>query len=175
MIKRILSMTLAGCFMVALCYITYQRNFSQEAHDKFIYDMYQQIVTQTGQMQDVLPFNIVESQEINAYNDGKRIVMFRGLINSAKSWDEIALVLGHEVAHGMLGHLGKLSSQDPHEITVLEANADKMGAVYMMKAGFNVCVGREIYKRWKTELGNHQNTDHPDYSYRYDELNIRCE
>ena len=59
--------------------------------------------------------------------------------------------------------------------TVLEANADKLGAVYMIKAGFDICKGREIFKRWKIEGGNKLNSYHPSYSYRYDELNIGCE
>ena len=111
---------------------------------------------------------------MNAYNDGKKVVIYMGLVDSVDSWDEIALVLGHEVAHGMLGHLDKLNTTNADEESVLEANADKMGAFYMMKAGYDICKGRELYKTWKNNNGNYIGLDHPDYSYRYDELNIGC-
>ena len=81
-------------------------------------------------------------------------------------------MLGHETAHGMLGHLGKLSSNKKDEIIVLEANADKMGAFYMMKAGYNICKARIVWKRFADNYGNALNQDHPNSSYRYDELKM---
>lgn len=150
-------------------------NFSQNAEDEKIRQIYHQIIVNTGQSQDALPLVIDDSMIENAYNDGTKIVIYRGLINQAGSWDEIALVLSHEVAHGMLGHL-KLPLQDltDNEVSVLEANADKMGALYMIKSGYNICKGRELFRYWKEQNGNSLGQNHPDYSYRYDELNIRC-
>lgn len=148
-----------------------------------VHAMYDKIAAQTGQAQDVLPLYIVEDDTDNAFNDGTKIVMYTGLIKR-HSWDSIALVLGHEIAHGTLAHLNETPPfNDGHDedgsgfndhIAVLEANADKLGAVYMMKAGYNICKGREVYMEWRAEKGNHLGMTHPDYSYRYDELNINC-
>lgn len=139
-----------------------------------VFDVYRKIVAATGQTQDALPLKIDSGDDDNAYNNGAVIVIYRGLIDRAKSVDEIALVLGHEVAHGMLGHLGKLNTDDKDEVTVLEGNADKMGAVYMMKAGYDVCKGRMLYTRWLKEGGEALNQNHPPDAYRWAELNIGC-
>lgn len=148
----------------------------QEEINNHVQEIYKKIQTETGQAQDALPLVIIDSNMDNAYNDGTEVVIYTGLINHAQSWDEIALVLGHETAHGMLYHLRmhlELLTKD--QISVLEANADKMGAVYMMKAGYNVCKGREIFKYWKERDGNALEQNHPDFSYRYDELDINCD
>lgn len=164
-----------GFSMVCISHVIYLKNFTQEAQDAYIQDMYQHILAQTGQVQDALPLIIDDSDTVNAYNDGTKIVIYRGLIDQAHSWDEVALILSHEIAHGMLWHLrmdaSKLSEND---IAVLEGNADKMGAIYAIKAGWDVCKGREVFKYWREEYGNALGQTHPDYSYRFDELDINC-
>lgn len=145
--------------------------------------MYHKIATQTGQSQDWVPLVIVDSPMDNAGTDGTRVILYTGFIQKHK-WDEIAFVMGHELAHVNLGHLNKHSPVPENNSisnmglngysAVMEANADKMGAVYMMKAGYDICKGREIFTTWKNENGNSIGQTHPDYSYRYDELNINC-
>jgi len=150
--------------------------FTPEGLAYRVQQLYREIIIQTGQSQDALPLYVVDSPEDNAYNNGRKIVIYTGLINHASSWDEIALVLGHEVAHGNLWHLkmplDKLKDED---IQVLEANADKMGAIYMMKAGYNVCKGRMLFKYWEHENGDSLGGNHPNYAYRFDQLNINCD
>ena len=178
-VLNIALMVSGGLLVVSLGTIVYMKNFSQDAMDQKIRDMYAQLWVQTGQNQERIPLEIVDSAQINAYNDGSKIVLYRGLINSTKSMDEIALVLGHEIAHGNLWHLRMLNewsvAQSDTEVSVLEANADKMGAVYMMKAGYNVCKGREWFKTMATTQGDYQGGNHPGYAYRYSELNINCD
>lgn len=166
------NLVLGGLISIA-AYTAGKEYYEEHKYDR-VYSIYKEIIAATGQAQNRLPLYVVETDIENAYNDGHRIIIYTGLIDRTESWDEVALVLGHEVAHGNLGHLDELNTDDPNKITVLEANADKMGAVYMMKAGYNICVAREIYKRWKNEHGNALAQDHPDFSYRYDELNINC-
>jgi predicted Zn-dependent protease len=173
--RKMLIGALVGSVLLFGSIGVYYQYFTQEAQDRKIKEIYNKLIVNTGQSQDALKLVISEELIDNAYNDGKKIVIYRGLINNAESWDEVALVLGHEIAHGMLGHLSNWpETSTASEISVLEANADKMGAVYMMKAGYDVCKGRNIYKRWKEESGNALGQDHPENSYRYDELNINC-
>lgn len=147
----------------------------QDMQDKRYKEIYNRLIAQTGQTQDRLPFEIVDSSVVNAYTDGKKVVMHRGMLNYLKNEHEIALVLGHEIAHQMLRHVRyKQFRATQTEISVAEANADKLGAVYMMKAGYDVCVGREIWRRMEKQKGNYQGYDHPAYVYRYAELNINC-
>ena len=49
-----------------------------------------------------------ESNAINAYADGKQIVITRGIIRFAENDEELALVIGHELAHNALTHVSKL-------------------------------------------------------------------
>lgn len=174
-IYNITFLTLVSIDFLLLGSIIYMENFSDLAYQKKTIEIYKEIVKSTGQVQDAVPMYIVENDQENAYTDGTKVVVYTGLIKNASSWDEIALVLGHEVAHVNLGHLGGLNTNKANEISVLEANADKMGALYMMKAGYDICKGREIYKRWLSNNGNYLGQSHPNYSYRYDELNVNCE
>jgi predicted Zn-dependent protease len=149
------------------------------AHGKIsngrVYEIYRKIIASTGQAQDALPLMIIDLPIVNAYNDGREVVIYRGLLNYIHNEDELAYILGHEVSHSMLRHVYfKDFQRSTLEIAESEANADKMGAFYMMKAGFNICVAREIWMRMKNDGGNYQGADHPDYSYRYDEISIGC-
>lgn len=173
--KAILAILLDALIVVlaADIYLVY---FSEIARDKKVQEIYESLLAQTGQTQDALPLEIVDEPINNAYNDGSKVVIYTGLINNTHSWDEVALVLGHEIAHGMLWHLKMpLNDLTEGQVATLEGNADKMGAVYMMKAGYDVCKGRELFKYWKEKNGNALDQNHPDNSYRYDELNINCD
>jgi predicted Zn-dependent protease len=51
------------------------------------------------------PVVIVDKPQINAYADGKAIYVYRGMMDFVRSDEELALVLGHEMAHDFRGHL----------------------------------------------------------------------
>jgi len=177
-IDKVIMVSLASLIVVTVIN-TYLHLFSEEAMNRRVEELYADIWRQTGQSQERLPLYIVDSDEINAYNDGTKIIIYTGLIKSTNSWDELALVIGHEIAHGNLWHLRMLREDDmiksDVEVSVMEANADKMGAVYMMKAGYDVCKGREIFKAWLDDSGDYLGGTHPGYAYRYSQLNINCE
>ncbi len=174
---KILTLTLA---IVSLIYakLSFADSVSLDNDSKIsdaqVFEIYRQIVAASGQTQDALPLRIENNPEVNAYNDGHQVGIYRGLIASAKNKDEIALILGHEVAHGMLQHLGKLNTPDAYETSVMEGNADKYGAFLAMKAGYDVCVGREVFYRWMCENGNALGLSHPANGYRFLELNVNC-
>lgn len=157
--------------VVILGMYVYWEQYSSVARDKRVHKMYENILAKSGQAQDGLPLYIVEDEEENAYNNGKQVVIYTGLLDSSND-DEIALILGHEIAHGMLEHLGRLQSTGYADSSVHEANADKLGAVYALKAGYDVCKGREVFKRWENERGNAIGQTHPDFAYRYSELRM---
>jgi hypothetical protein len=52
------------------------------------------------------PVVIVDKPQVNAYADGKGIYVHRGMMDFVRSDEELALVLGHEMAHDFRGHLG---------------------------------------------------------------------
>jgi predicted Zn-dependent protease len=144
--------------------------------DARIQQIYKKIAAQTGNGDEVPPLLITDTREINAYTNGSIVVLYRGMINFTQNEDEIALVLGHELAHVMLRHTQikklTLTSKDAQ---LAEANSDKMGAFYAMKAGYDVCRARMMWKRLLTEEGDRIGSTHPPYSHRYNELNVLCE
>jgi len=48
------------------------------------------------------------ADNVNAYTDGPRIMVTRGMMNVARSDTELAYVIAREMAHAALGHPGKL-------------------------------------------------------------------
>lgn len=52
-------------------------------------------------------FSLVDGGEVNAYADGDEIFITRGILRFVESDDELALVVGHELAHNAMGHMNK--------------------------------------------------------------------
>lgn len=50
------------------------------------------------------PAFLVMQESLNAYADGKAIAIFRGLLRFASD-TELAIVIGHELAHNFMGHI----------------------------------------------------------------------
>lgn len=58
-------------------------------------------------------FNLIKSNDINAFcMPGGKIVVYEGLLPLAASDDELAVVLGHEVAHAVAKHSNERMSQE---------------------------------------------------------------
>lgn len=51
------------------------------------------------------PITLSPQQIINAFADGKQILIARGMVNFAKNDDELALVISHEMAHNIMKHI----------------------------------------------------------------------
>ena len=71
-------------------------------------------VQRAGEVRDVTveaqrvcnyPVVIVDKPQVNAYADGKGIYVHRGMMDFVHSDEELALVVGHEMAHDFRGHL----------------------------------------------------------------------
>ena len=63
--------------------------------------------------QDMCDYAIVyeDNDVINAYADGKRIILTRGIIEFTRTDAELALIIGHELAHNILQHIDKKVAQ----------------------------------------------------------------
>lgn len=104
-----------------------------------------------------LPFTctIIQSRSINAFSaPGGYMYVTYGLLAFAKNEDEVAGILGHEIAHASLKHVSRLyheimensrGGESDFDITLLlnnhleefEHEADSTGVLYAYKAGFN--------------------------------------
>jgi len=54
-----------------------------------------------------IPVELAEDSEINAYTDAKKIVINTAIMRVAQTDSELAVVVGHELAHVTMGHLEK--------------------------------------------------------------------
>ncbi len=52
----------------------------------------------------IYDFEVVNSRSINAWADGKKISITTAMMNFTKNDEDLAIVLGHEVAHNMMQH-----------------------------------------------------------------------
>lgn len=51
------------------------------------------------------PVHVLYADEVNAFADGNQVFVTTGLLRLGLSDDELAVVLGHEIAHNALGHI----------------------------------------------------------------------
>ena len=54
-----------------------------------------------------IPIDYVTNDQINAYSTGDKIVIFSAIVALAKTDDQLAVIIGHELAHANLGHMEK--------------------------------------------------------------------
>lgn len=164
-----------GIYILGISYIIQAEYFSTWAQHEHVKQMYYKIAKMTGQI-NLLPAVIIsDDADVNAAAFTDKIVINQGIIDFAKNDDELAMVIGHEISHVILGHVNVTDDMyTRNNIQKMEADADKYGAFLMMQAGYDICTGRELWKRWDQQQGDVLIQDHPDFAYRYDQLNVNC-
>lgn len=134
-------------------------------------EIYTQLLKYTGVTGYLNPkINIINSGLINAWTDGESVNITVGMLNFIKNNDELALVIGHEIGHVILGHL---VVDDGIDQRLKEANSDKYSIYLMLRAGYNVCNADELWKRLVLIEGNDILTSsHPSGKDREDSLDF---
>ena len=64
-------------------------------------------VTVTPAIGCAIPITLETNAELNAYTDYKKIVIYSGMLRIARTDDELAVLVGHELAHVNMGHYQK--------------------------------------------------------------------
>lgn len=88
------------------------------------------------------PIIFTQDKIVNAYADGKSIIMTQGMVDYARDDNEIAMVIAHELAHNDRGHL----------------DAKKKNTLLMGSIGFILDL-MTIYYSGGTAGGNAENTE----------------
>jgi predicted Zn-dependent protease len=112
------------------------------------------------------------ADNVNAYNDGSRVLLTRGMINFAQNDEAIAYVMAKELAHNILGHavqmrstatmssiIDNLASVRP-DLTMLvgsagvrpmpsdyDVAADNLALYMLARAGYNIGNVRSFWQR----------------------------
>ena len=112
------------------------------------------------------------ADNVNAYGDGSRVLVTRGLINFTRNDDELAFVLAKTMAHNMLGHaaaqrnqatigsiIDNLRSINPDTSMLIgsggikampadaDAAADRLGIYLAARAGYDVADAPAFWRR----------------------------
>ena len=126
-------------------------------------------------------YHIVKSDSINAFTAGGQIFIFTGIIDFARSDDELASILSHEIYHNELGHIGDQLKEMKiarnwlgdglgdiaYYVTSIfttsfnqenEVYADLYGLDLAVKAGFNGCAGIQFWERMQEKEGQDSST-----------------
>jgi hypothetical protein len=108
---------------------------------------------------------LIESDRINGIADGRHVGVTTGTMRFVDSEDELAWVVAHEIAHNVLNHSQNArframlnafvgatmgaSAEAPTEgpRRSLEARADYVGAYIMARAGYDVRVIKQFWRR----------------------------
>lgn len=83
------------------------------------------------------------SAAINAFANGRNITVTTGMMEFTESDDELAMIIGHELAHNTMGHIRKvvgnliLSGFATRYTRPFELESDYVGLYYMVRAGFD--------------------------------------
>ena len=136
---------------------------------------------------------------VNAYNDGRRILITRGMMTFAKSDEDLAYVLAKEISHNILGHARKqknnaamggiidnLAQVRPDMSTLNgtagvqpfsqenDAAADRLSLYLLARAGYNPANALIFWQRLAAQYPgtvlNSYTAIHPATSYRLIEL-----
>ena len=99
------------------------------------------------------------SDELNARADGKRLYITTAMAGFAATDDELALVLGHELAHHVLGHRNwheaEARGRRTQTVPALgdtaggpERQADRAGLYLSARAGFDTSIAPAFWRRF---------------------------
>ncbi len=116
------------------------------------------------------------ADHVNAYNDGRRVMLTRGMLNFVQSETELAYVLAKELAHNSLRHaskqnvVGTVSAVIENLVRIepdlrsmagsagikampqeLDAEADRLALYMLARAGYNIDGAAHFWRRLATQ------------------------
>lgn len=93
------------------------------------------------------------SDAINAYATGRSITVTTGMMDFTKTDEELAAIIGHELAHNTLGHIRKITTNyilslgGTRYTRSFESEADYVGLYYAARAGYDIENVEDIWRR----------------------------
>jgi Zn-dependent protease with chaperone function len=99
---------------------------------------------------------LARSTQMNAFSLRGYVVMTTAMLGYVRSEDELAVVLGHELSHSILGHQGLRDEEGilaglgikPNAVWKREEAADRLGLRLMAAAGYDVDAALGFWNRY---------------------------
>lgn len=99
---------------------------------------------------------LARSTQVNAFATGRSVVMTVAMLGFLRSDDELAVVLGHELAHNIFHHRAMRSEEGilrglgikPSAVWKREAAADRFGLRLMAAAGYDLDAAIPFWRRY---------------------------
>ncbi len=118
-------------------------------------------------------FAVLMGDSVNAFADGKNVFASYGIMNLFPKDEDLAVVLGHELAHNILGHVrkdgnGKNVPSTPEK----ETDADAVGLYFAARAGFDITNAPSVWRRMAAQNPAHirGGAVHPSSASRFVDL-----
>ncbi len=127
---------------------------------------------------------IVPGEAINAEADGQYVQISDAVLGLAQSDDALATILGHELAHNLLGHRARLDAakvsrgifaglgRNGAKLRATEYEADRLGVWLMARAGFDAGAVVPFWRQLARSSGGGFLSDgtHPSWKERLKRL-----
>lgn len=118
---------------------------------------------------------IVPGDKLNAYSDGNLIQLIGRLVVWTRTDDELALLIGHEIAHNILSHSDRITAEKINrgllgsfgesgaKLRDMEREADRYSVLLAARAGYDYKIAGEFMRRLSmtSGLGAIWATSHP--------------
>lgn len=103
---------------------------------------------------------LARSAQTNAFASGRYVALTTAVLDFTQSDDEVAVIIGHELAHNVLGHPDRLDEQGvPHgllrsfganaaKVRATEEEADRLGISLVWAAGFDTSAAIPFWQRY---------------------------
>ena len=115
------------------------------------------------------PLVISNSGKINAYTNGRRVRVTRGLVRFARKDAELAFALAHEMAHNLVHRRGSGLAGSRKQ---MEYEADHLGLYLVARAGYAIDEAAGLLRRLSAASPGRDrlHPDYPTFSARLGEL-----
>jgi len=120
-----------------------------------------------------IPFKVKQTNFINAcaYFSPKQVVIYSGILPYIDNDDELAFVLGHEMAHSIDAYGGPVKwIAMSFNVRSYEYKADLIGVDLMVNAGYNPIAAITEMNKWMPEITFELPLSHPKTSKRMLEI-----
>ncbi|WP_324749085.1 M48 family metallopeptidase [Sphingomonas sp. LY54] len=121
---------------------------------------------------------LARSSQLNAFARRGYAIVTTRMLDYLQSDDELAIVLGHEMAHVILGHPEQLDAagvprgllrhfgKNASRVKATEIEADRLGLRLAWAAGYDISAAVPFWRRYAARVGPHFATTHPGLKAR---------